>query len=97
MELFGAGGVFFTLREKFFFFPGLQPLRQGTACRIGGRSRGSIAAVSVARSVPRASRLYGAVRCCQRLFHAPGEIFANGEREGGTSVERGTAWTHAMM
>ena len=98
MELFGAGGVFFTLRGKFFFFPGLQPLRQGTACRVGGRSRGgSIAAVPVAWFVPRVSRLHGAVRCCQRLFHAPGEIFANGEREGGTSVERGTAWTHAMM
>ena len=70
------------------FFPGLQPLRQGTACRVGGRSRGSIAAVPVARSVPRVSRLHGAVRCCQRLFHAPGKLFANGEGEGGTGVER---------
>ena len=75
MELFGAGGVFFTLREKFFFFPGLQPLRQGTACRVSGRSRGSIAAVPVAWSVPRASRLHGAVRRWRRFFHAPGKIF----------------------
>ena len=75
MELFGAGGVFFTLRGKFFFFPGLQPLRQGTACRVSGRSRGSIAAVPVAWSVPRASRLHGAVRRWRRLFHAPGKIF----------------------
>ena len=88
MELFGAGGVFFTLRGKFFFFPGLQPLRQGTACRVGGQSRGSIAAVPVAWSVPRASRLHGAVRRWRRLFHAPGKLFANGEGEGGTGVER---------
>ena len=60
---------------EIFFFPGLQPLRQGTACRIGGRSRGSIAAVPVAWSVPRASRLHGAVRRWRRLFHAPGKIF----------------------
>ena len=63
---------------EIFFFPGLQPLRQGTACRISGRSRGSIAAVPVARSVPGVSRLHGAVRRWRRLFHAPGKIFFPG-------------------
>ena len=87
MEVFGAGGVFFTLREKFFSWAPAAETGNCLPCRRpeqGGASR-PCPWRGLCRVPPAFMEVFGAGGV---FFTLRGEIFANGEGEGGTGAER---------